>query len=84
MTDKSSTVTRAMPPGKISLVHVTNISLDSWIVTYNIPAYVLADIGGQLTSKLFAALCVLVGVKHLMAAVYHAQFNGRLNGTVIK
>lgn len=65
-----------MPPCKTSLSHVTNVFIDSWVVFYGIPAYVLTDNEVQFTSKLLAMLLTMLCVKHLTTIVYYSQTNG--------
>lgn len=77
MTDRYSELTRALPTGRTSSVHVTNVFFDSWIDPCGIPAYFLADNHVHFTSNLFATLCAMIGLKYLTTTAYHSETNGQ-------
>lgn len=78
LTDRSLTLTQAIPTDKTSFAHVTNVFFDSWIVSYGRHAYVLTDNGVHFTSMLFAALCIMLDVEHSTTALYYHQTNEQI------
>lgn len=86
MTDRYLKLKRAMPTGQTKSSHVANVFFNSWVVLYGISAYVLMKNEAQLTSKLFAMLCTMLGVKELTTTASHRQTNGqvkRYNLTIV-
>lgn len=77
MTNGYSKLTRTMPTGTTSSSHVANVLFDSQVAPYGIPAYVLTDNGVQFTCKLFARLCIMLGVNDQTTTAYHPQTNGQ-------
>lgn len=65
---------------------MASIFFDSWVVPYCIPVYVLADTGIKFTSKLFATVFILLGLKYLTATAYHPQTSAQVeqyNHTIV-
>lgn len=87
MKDRYSQLTRAAPTSKPSSTHMVDILIDSYIVLFGIPVFVLTDNGPHYVSKLFAMLFADLGVKHLTTTAYHQQNNGlaeRFNRAIVK
>lgn len=70
ISDRYSKLTHAIPPSKTTYTHIANLFFNHWIVLYVIPTHLLTDTNVQLTNKHFAALCNLLGVKHLTTTAY--------------
>lgn len=68
---------RAIPTSDTTFTHIGTLFFDYWLVLYRISTYFLADEDVQFTSKFFATLCTLLGVKHLTTTPYHPQTNGQ-------
>lgn len=86
ITDRYSKVTRAIPTSKTASTHAANIFFEHWVIPYGIPKYLLTDNGPQFTSKFFAMICSLLGVKHLTTTAYHPQTKGQVehyNKTIV-
>lgn len=47
----------------------------SWIITYGIENDLLPDNSPQFVGKLFAAVCLFLGLKQLTKTAYHPQTN---------
>lgn len=60
-------LTGAISTSKTTSTHIASLFLDHWVVLCGIPNGVLH------TSKLFATICALIGVKHFIKTVYHMQ-----------
>lgn len=59
-----------MPAKKTFSALVANVFFDYWVVPYETPTYILTENEVQSTSKMFAALCTMLGVTHLTAIAY--------------
>lgn len=67
---------RAVLKSKMTIMHVTNLYRDQWIIPHGIPSYLLTDDETLLVSRLFAAVWALLGARHLTTFVDHKQTNG--------
>lgn len=54
---------RAVPEAKIIPPNIVTAVLEIWAIPYGALNIIPANNGKQLTSKFFAALCVLLGIK---------------------
>ena len=52
------------------------VLLRSWIARFEVPASVTTDRGPQFTSRLWAELHKLLGIKSMQTTAYHPQANG--------
>lgn len=77
MTYRFSNLTGAVPVSKTTASHSALSLIDSWIMAYGIPHFLLNDNRLQFKGKLFTALCHLGAIKELMTTTYHPQTNGQ-------
>lgn len=70
ITDRYSKLIRAIPSSTTTSTLIANTFLNRWIILYSIPFFFPTNDGTQIVSVLFATLCCLPGVKHLMEAAY--------------
>lgn len=83
--DRYRKPTRSIPVVSVTSTAAATVSVENWIMRYDIPTYLLTDNGPQFDSKFFAAICVRLGLKHLTMTAYHLQTNGqvkRFNQTI--
>lgn len=63
--------------GKTSL-YDANVFFNSWVTCYDIPRYLVTGNGPHFVRKVFAAVCMLLKVKHLKRRAYYYQTNGKV------
>ena len=87
ITDRYSKMARAIPMQDTTTKDVAQVFVEHWVYPYGIPNKLLTDNGPQFESKLFAAICQFLGVKHSTTTAYHPQTNGqteRYNRTLVE
>lgn len=86
ITARYSKLTRAVPLTKTTANHVATAFLENWVISYEIPNYLLTDNGLQFVAKFFAAICLYMGLNQVTTTAYHPQTNGqteRYNKTIV-
>ena len=66
----------AVPMASTSAEDCARVLLRSWIARFGVPASVTTDRGPQFTSRLWAELHKLLGIKSMQTTAYHPQANG--------
>lgn len=56
---------------------MTDKFLDDWVIPYRIPKIGLTDNDSEFVRKLFALICVNLGVKPLTTLAYRPETNGQ-------
>lgn len=78
ITDRYEKRTRAIPTAWIATDTVKEILFNAWVISYDIPAYLLADNGRTFVSKCFDTLCRHHGTRHLTTTAYRLQTSGHV------
>lgn len=83
MIGRYSKLTREMPTAKTWSSHVANVLLfSSWVLVNGIPGYIQTKNEVQFTSKLFATIFIVLGMKLLTATAFHSQTNKWVGQTI--
>lgn len=75
-TDRYKNITRVVNTGKTAKSQLDSIFFGLWIIFHGIYVYILSDKCVQFTSKLFATLSAILGVKPLTTKAYHPKVYG--------
>lgn len=54
--------------------------MDSWIVTYGTPTYLLTDDRAQFINNILESISAILSTKRLTGKAYHPQTNGQAEG----
>lgn len=80
ITHHYSKLTSAIPTKTTMARQVAITSMGTWVMTYQIPEFLLVNNGPQLVSKLFNSMCFHLQTKLLSTTAYHPQTNGQTGG----
>lgn len=69
--DSYPKLARPVPDSKTNRSHPALKFIENWIMSYDIPNFLLAGMGPQFVSKLFKALCDFSGAKELTPTAGH-------------
>jgi cleavage and polyadenylation specificity factor subunit 1 len=47
-----------------------------WVARFGVPTTITTDRGTQFTSAVWACMCRMLGIKHVLTSAYHPQSNG--------
>lgn len=75
ITDCYSKLTRVVLTALITMKTVAEMSFNTWVIPYAIPAFLSMENGSQLVIEIFKTMGRHLGRKHLTAAAYHSQTN---------
>lgn len=76
MIDRFSRWVEAVPLKEITTQAVSRAFVDTWISRFGSPKVLTTDQGTQFESRLFQALCSLLGCQRIRTTAYHPQANG--------
>lgn len=77
--NRYSKLTRALSTLKTTAIHVANVYMVHWLVSYGIQTYLLTDNQTRFVIKFIATVCTLLRVKHLTTTAYHPQTNAKVD-----
>ena len=77
ITDRFSKLAQVTPLSSTTASAVANAFVENWVIPYGMPSFLLTDNGPQFVAKLFEAVCLMLGLKHVTTTAYHPQTNGQ-------
>lgn len=78
ITDRYSRHTRVIPTVRIAAPLVATILLENWIIPFGASSAIMTVNSLQFVSKVFAALCALLGTGLVTTMKYHPQSNEQI------
>jgi Integrase core domain len=78
MVDRSTRWVEVAPLSSITAKECASAFLHTWVARFGVPSLLTSDRGTQFTSAVWAHLCQLLGIQHIMSSAFHPCSNGIL------
>jgi Integrase zinc binding domain/Integrase core domain len=78
MVDRATRWVEVAPLTSITEQECAQAFLRTWVACYGVPSQLTSDRGAQFSSSLWAQVCKLLGVHHIMTCAFHPCSNGIL------
>lgn len=87
ISDRYTTLTRAIPTKKTTAALIAEIVLDAWVIHYGNSDRILTGNSPKFAVKFINAVCVSLGTQLLTTSAFHSQTNEqtkRVNETIVE
>jgi transposase InsO family protein len=78
MVDRATRWVEVVPLASITAKECAAAFLHTWVARFGVPSVLTSDRGTQFTSAVWAHLCHLLGIQHIMSSAFHPCSNGIL------
>jgi Integrase core domain len=78
MADRATRWVEVAPLASITAQECAQAFIRTWVARYGVPSQLTSDRGAQFSSSLWAHICKLLGVRHIMTSAFHPCSNGIL------
>jgi transposase InsO family protein len=78
MVDRATRWVEVAPLASITAQECAQAFLRTWVARYGVPSQLTSDRGAQFSSSLWAQVCKLLGIQHIMTSAFHPCSNGIL------
>jgi RNase H-like domain found in reverse transcriptase/Reverse transcriptase (RNA-dependent DNA polymerase)/Integrase zinc binding domain/Integrase core domain len=78
MVDRTTRWVEVAPLATITTTACASVFLHTWVARFGVPSLLTSDRGTQFTSGVWAQICQLLGVQHILSSAFHPCSNGIL------